>query len=93
LTTWREPGGAPAVPVTERGDVMPAHCAGLTASSEARKRAKGLEPSTFSLGIAFRQLKTALLHSKRGMIVPIDPFVSPYFRTVPYTGRGECVGG
>jgi hypothetical protein len=48
--TRRAPSGAPAGPVTERSDVTPARSAGLTASSEARKRAKGLEPSTFSLG-------------------------------------------
>jgi hypothetical protein len=61
----QRPAGAPAGPVTEHSDVTPARSAGLTASSEARKRAKGFEPSTFSLGIAFPQLKTALLHSKR----------------------------
>jgi hypothetical protein len=37
----QRPAGAPAGPVTEHSDVTPARSAGLTASSEARKRAKG----------------------------------------------------
>jgi hypothetical protein len=64
--------------------VTPARSAGLTASSEARKRAKGFEPSTFSLGIAFPRLRfseSALQPSQHWIIVPFVPHIPPYFRT------------
>ncbi len=89
------PPGAPAGPAPERSDGAPARSAGLTASSEARKRAKGLEPSTFSLGITIprpNRLKNRVaafstrVHGRRG--VPFVPVVSPYFRTVPYMAQG-----